>query len=70
MWLVFFFLMHANNKAMDFDLDLAKEKSQKNPVFYVQYAYARVCNILKKAKGTEEIKDKYELHDSEKELNK
>ena len=66
----FFFLMHANNKAMDFDLDLAKEKSQKNPVFYVQYAYARVCNILKKAKGTEEIKDKYELHDSEKELIK
>jgi len=45
----FFFLMHSNNKAMDFDLDLAKEKSNKNPVFYVQYAHARICSILKKA---------------------
>ena len=44
----FFFLMHANNKAMDFDLNLAKEKSQKNPVFYVQYAHARICSILRK----------------------
>jgi len=44
----FFFLMHANNKAMDFDLDLAKEKSNKNPVFHVQYAYARIVSILEK----------------------
>lgn len=66
----FFFLMHANNKAMDFDLDLAKEKSQKNPVFCVQYAYARICSILNKAKDAEEIKEKHELHNSEKELIK
>ena len=45
----FFFLMRAPNTHMDFDLDLAKEQSQKNPVYYVQYAYARICSILRKA---------------------
>lgn len=45
----FFFLMYDPNTHMDFDLDLAKEKSQKNPVYYVQYAYARISSILKKA---------------------
>ncbi|OGG87358.1 arginine--tRNA ligase [Candidatus Kuenenbacteria bacterium RIFCSPHIGHO2_02_FULL_39_13] len=47
----FFFLMHATNKAMDFDLILAKEKSEKNPVFYVQYGHARICSIIKKSRG-------------------
>lgn len=47
----FFFLMHAANTHMDFDLDLAKDKSDKNPVYYVQYAHARICSILKKTKG-------------------
>lgn len=42
----FFFLMYAPNSHIDFDLDLAKEKSNKNPVYYVQYAYARISNIL------------------------
>lgn len=67
----FFFLMHSNNKAMDFDLDLAKEKSNKNPVFYVQYAHARICSILDKTKGLKEYshKDKT-LHLAEKELIK
>lgn len=45
----FFFLMYAPDSHIDFNLDLAKEKSQKNPVFYVQYAHARMSNILKKA---------------------
>src|SRR3989338_383566 len=45
----FFFLVRAPNTHMDFDLDLAKEQSQKNPVYYVQYAYARICSILRKA---------------------
>lgn len=45
----FFFLMYDPNTHMDFDLNLAKEKSQKNPVYYVQYAYARISSILKKA---------------------
>jgi len=45
----FFFLMYDKKTHMTFDLDLAKEKSEKNPVFYVQYAHARICSILKKA---------------------
>ncbi|MBI4709140.1 MAG: arginine--tRNA ligase [Candidatus Portnoybacteria bacterium] len=45
----FFFLMRSADTHMDFDLDLAKEQSQKNPVFYIQYAYARICSILKKS---------------------
>lgn len=43
----FFFLMRAADTHMDFDLDLAKEKSEKNPVYYVQYAHARICSIIK-----------------------
>ncbi|RJP47629.1 MAG: arginine--tRNA ligase [Armatimonadetes bacterium] len=42
----FFFLMYDPNTHIDFNLDLAKEQSNKNPVFYVQYAYARMSNIL------------------------
>jgi len=42
----FFFLMYSYNTHMDFDLDLAKEQSQKNPVYYVQYAHARIASIL------------------------
>ena len=45
----FFFLMNSRDTHMTFDLDLAKEKSEKNPVFYVQYAHARICSILRKA---------------------
>ena len=46
----FFFLMYSPNTHMDFDLALAKERSQKNPVYYVQYAHARISSILHKAK--------------------
>jgi len=46
----FFFLMVSPDTHMDFDLELAKEKSLKNPVYYVQYAYVRAKNIIKKAK--------------------
>ncbi|OGY25903.1 MAG: arginine--tRNA ligase [Candidatus Woykebacteria bacterium RBG_16_44_10] len=45
----FFFISHAPNTHMDFDLNLAKETSSKNPVFYVQYAHARCGSLLKKA---------------------
>jgi arginyl-tRNA synthetase len=44
----FFFLDRTLDTHMDFDLDLAKEKSDKNPVFYIQYAYARINSILEK----------------------
>lgn len=45
----FFFLMYAPETHMNFDLGLAEERSQKNPVFYVQYAHARLASILRKA---------------------
>lgn len=45
----FFMLMIAPETHIDFDLGLAKEKSQKNPVYYAQYAYVRVSSILKRA---------------------
>jgi arginyl-tRNA synthetase len=47
----FFFLSRSFNTHMDFDLDAAKEKSEKNPVFYVKYAFARLSGILKNAQG-------------------
>lgn len=46
----FFFIQRGANSHLIFDLDLAKEKSEKNPVYYIQYAYARMSSILKKAK--------------------
>lgn len=44
----FFFNLREANTHLDFDLDLAVEKSSQNPVYYVQYAHARICNIVKK----------------------
>ena len=41
--------MRGINSQLNFDLDLAKDESDQNPVFYIQYAYARAINILKKA---------------------
>ncbi len=43
----FFFNMRAAGSHMDFDLDLAVEQSNDNPVFYVQYAHARICSIIR-----------------------
>ena len=51
----FFFLQKSINTHLNFDLDLAKQQSEKNPVYYVQYAHARICSILRKLK-TEEKK--------------
>lgn len=48
----FFFLMRSSDSTLDFDLELAKEKSAENPVYYVQYAHARICSILRKAEET------------------
>ncbi len=45
----FFYLMRSHEAHMDFDLDLAREQSEKNPVYYVQYAHARICSVLRKA---------------------
>lgn len=43
----FFFNLREANTPLEFDLDLAVEKSSQNPVYYVQYAHARICNIVK-----------------------
>jgi len=47
----FFFLMRAVSSHLEFDLDLAKEQSEKNPVYYVQYAHARIASILRFAES-------------------
>ncbi len=44
-----FFLERSPNTHMDFDLDLARERSEKNPVYYVQYAHTRMASILSKS---------------------
>lgn len=45
--LKFFLLMRKASQHLEFDLDLAKKTSQENPVYYAQYAHARICNIIK-----------------------
>ena len=45
----FFLLARSADSQMDFDLELAKEQSDENPVYYVQYAHARICSILRHA---------------------
>ena len=71
----FFFLMYSPDTHMNFDLGLAKERSAKNPVFYVQYAHARICSIIEKAGANFEKADlSFLTHEKElsliKELNK
>ena len=43
----YFFIMRSMNSHLNFDLDLAADQSEKNPVYYLQYAHARICNIIK-----------------------
>ena len=43
----FFFLMRSSDTHLDFDLELAKKESPENPVFYIQYAHARICSIFR-----------------------
>lgn len=47
----FFFNLREPNSHFDFDLDLAVEKSSQNPVYYVQYAHARICSLLTNLKN-------------------
>jgi len=55
----FFFLMRNPDSHLNFDLNLAKEQSEKNPVYYAQYAYARICSILRKTSSI-----KFKISDS------
>ncbi|HRV70454.1 MAG TPA: arginine--tRNA ligase [Thermovirgaceae bacterium] len=51
----YFFAMRRSDSHLDFDLDLAKSSSNENPVFYVQYAHARIHSILREAESRETI---------------
>lgn len=44
----FFYVMRKSDQHMDFDLELAKSQSRDNPVYYIQYAHARVCRLMEK----------------------
>lgn len=50
----FFFLQRSPGNHLNFDLDLAKTQSEKNPVYYIQYAHARIASILRKNKAKKE----------------
>jgi arginyl-tRNA synthetase len=59
------------DQTIEIDLDLAAEKSAKNPVYYVQYAHARIAAIIRNAGGVEElVSSQHKLHATEKELIK
>lgn len=45
----YFYVMRKCDQHLDFDLDLAKSKSNENPVYYIQYAHARICSVLQQA---------------------
>jgi len=49
----FFYVMRKSDQHLDFDLDLAKSRSNENPVYYIQYAHARVCSVLEQWGGDE-----------------
>lgn len=49
----FFYLLRKQDQALDFDLTLAKSESNDNPVYYVQYAHARICSVLTQWGGRE-----------------
>ncbi len=55
----FFFNLREPNSHLEFDLDLAIEQSSQNPVYYVQYANARICSIIKNIGETENIDDMF-----------
>lgn len=67
----YFFAMRSGDSHMDFDLDLAVSQSNENPVYYSQYAHARICSILRQAEeqGFTASTDNLDLLTSEKEID-
>jgi len=49
----YWFLRRSTDQQVDFDIEVARQQSADNPVYYVQYAYARICSILRKAAGVD-----------------
>lgn len=68
----FFFLMRGISTHLEFDLSLAKEQSEKNPVFYLQYAHARIASVIDKVDQdlSQEIEFYLLIHDTEQKLIK
>ncbi|MCI6272647.1 MAG: arginine--tRNA ligase [Erysipelotrichaceae bacterium] len=64
----YFFVSRAVDTHLDFDIGLARKKTSENPVYYAQYAHARICSILRQAPQFE-MCDKYDLLVSEKEVD-
>ncbi|HTL47413.1 MAG TPA: arginine--tRNA ligase [Verrucomicrobiae bacterium] len=65
----YFFIMRRLESHLDFDLDLAKQKSQDNPVYYLQYAYARIASVLRFAEREVTVKVNVDLYEAEDERN-
>ena len=65
----YFFLSKALDTHMDFDLTLARTKNNDNPVYYAQYAYARICSVLRQANNSYQKKDEYTLLNNPKEID-
>jgi arginyl-tRNA synthetase len=57
----YFFLTRSPGTHLNFDLGLAKQQTEKNPVFYIQYAHARICSILRKSNGLKPSTDNLDL---------
>jgi arginyl-tRNA synthetase len=66
-----FLLARSHDTTIDLDLDLARDESRENPVYYVQYAHARIASILREAADRPRTTEaEHELHPSERELIK
>jgi arginyl-tRNA synthetase len=57
----FFYMLRKSDQALDFDLDLAKSESNDNPVYYVQYAHARICSVLAQWDGDQSLLARVDL---------
>jgi len=57
----FFYVLRKSDQHLDFDLDLAKSQTNENPVYYIQYAHARVCSVLAQWDGEDEALQKADL---------
>ena len=65
----YFFLSKALDTHLDFDLTLARTQSNDNPVYYVQYAYARICSVLRQPPNGFHVQDSYGLLNDPKEID-
>ena len=64
----YFFLLRSNDTQIDFDLDLAKKETSENPIFYIQYAHARINTLIEKAGNVDFTLKINEFSEQEKEI--